>query len=570
MSSSNPEKACLRRWPHRLAVTLSCFLLLLIAGLEPAFAKFATAQPYLQVEPTSVSLEPGQKVLLFATVNLKSSRSEEILSWSADAGEVLVVDQPTYPAFRGAGWYTAPSLPGLYTLKISSSLYPQHYVEVPMTVLNQGQAAVVLESEPSILFEHAGETSQIEARILTSGPFTGAEKFQFESSNPAIVSVNNQGKLVAHEGPGAALITVSAEGAEPAYVTATIGSLWETTLVLHADDIRYLAGDHALLRGGINGLQVGRILISGVPGGLLARVTGIQPVGQDVRVTLEPAGLPDAYRRLKFELQSPPVDVVLNAETSLGRTANKAGPQVICEEQGPHVTPNIDLGTTEYRANLSFNFTYELDEEGVPSFALFTTGEANVSMSGMSMGLDLVGGVSLDCYIEASAIPVPVIPGPIAVGATITPALGFDIGMEATTTVTFNAPVLTREIRDLRQGFGYDGRGFFRISSRQDSGLMATFEEPLVELDGEIGAEVRAYGRGTLGLGVVAGGFDISLDILELRIFGYAGVSIAAPLHPSAFPNIKVVRVPRHRAMEVRQMATNKCHINAVWTDGQL
>ncbi len=520
-----------RRRRHDLPSIVSALLLALALGSTAAHG-FGTSVPYLRAEPGAVTLEPGAEVELFAYVAANPNGPEEILAWTADGGELTIVEQPRFPDFRGHALYQAPAEPGVYTVRVISSIYPQHFAEIAVTVL-QGRA-LVLDSDPAVLFENPGETSWIRVRMISETPIPAPPLIRYGSSDPSIVRVTKKGKLKAMAEAGAALITVSAEGLEPVYVSAIIGSLWETTLHLGSEDVLYVNGDRALLRSDIPGLAEGRILISGIRGGLLSRVSRLDPVPGGVLATLEPAGLPDAYRLLRFELESPPIEVSLRADEG-PQARGKATSAIECEVTGPQVVVDPSFGTTTVSSELALHYLYELGESGRPAFAFWVAGDVRLAVSGMSLGIDLVGGATIDCFLEGAAIPIPIIPGPITVGATIKPALGFEVSLEATSSVTFNAPTLTRDVLDIRQGFGFNGEDLYAISSRQDSGLWAHYDDgtPPADLSGELSASLMPYGKGTFGLGLVAGPTAVTLDVLDLRLFGYGTVSIEPPLNPN-------------------------------------
>lgn len=495
------------------------------AGVE------AEAVPYLTLSPERIVTAPGTRVSIFSAIHSHKAAEDSLIFFS-DAGRVEVVSQPRPPFLEGRAFFYAPTEPGIYTVGAFSKEYQQYYDEVEVVVT--GAHRFVLRSDPSLIFDRAGGKSRIRvAELFVGGDVDDKPSVNYRSSNPSVATVHADGTVVAGS-TGSATITIGRGRIEPARVTVTVADLRSNARLLTAEQVRYVWSGHALLDGSIPRPQVGQMLVAGTRGGLFGRVTYAGKAGPHHWVTFGGGALPDAFRTLKVVHQRLP----LQTPSEEGKGEQAKASSFECSHSIPGNNIVLDPGTLAPGVdNLYLNWTYDLVEGQAPVMAIWLSGDFTVTASGAFLSLDLQAGITLDCRQSFGPKAFGSFPvGPIFVGGTLTPIVGMELEAQAVGSLRFNAPTLQYRMAGLKQGFGYDGTGFFGISDHSPGTLSVFYPEGVAPVDTSVAlsAELRPYAGALLGLGITAGGVDgYAFDMLDLKGFGYAKAGIEDPLNPN-------------------------------------
>lgn len=516
----------------------SLLFLLLLPVSTPAGSQLAGFRPapYVTIDPVTSTVAVGSSVVL--TARISSSGPEDFLIWYAARGsfESLAVFEPSTERVR----YTPPEEPGVYTVRALSVFNNQHFAEA--TVVVYGSEQLILDSDATMVLTGFGDSQQIDALYLDPvGNLFKVDDLDWVSSDPAAVQVESDGMVIAVADEGSAVLTGTKGELGPLVVTVSIATLDPNAVLLPKGSVLYAYGDRVLLdAAAIDPLYVGQVLVSTFEGGFLGRATVVQPYGAKVLVVVEPVGLPDAFETLQVDVRSPTVHIEETWSDTDEETASKASPLRCQVTAGEATVVTFRPGAFHFTFDVYFGTTFDLRPGMEPKVEIWLGGDATATISGTTTTVSVRENAKLDCNSERPAKSLPAIGiGPIGLGPSLTPKLGFTLAAALTGDLEFRAPDLTRSVTDIRQGFGFVGDYTYPISERVDSGLQSYYPEGKAPFAASVGlqADLTPYVAGILGVGVsVAGTTPANVKLLELRLYGYGKLRVEPPFSPSAQP----------------------------------
>lgn len=409
---------------------------------------------------------------------------------------------------------------------------------------------IEVTSDRSFVFTQAGDTAELSAVVIREdGTVNENAVITFSSSNPEVVAVDANGVLTAQtDDIGSAVITLSSGSLDPVVVTAVIAELTPDTVYVEHDELIAFdpdSGQVTLTRNAkTETLQVGNVLLSGDRAGLLDRVTSISLQGDRVVAQTVPANLTEAFENLTVE--------AVGAELEYDAIINDQGVQLLnrdsrlvaqvslrdmaCKAGGSLVNIGFSGVTIQQRLNLTPRVDLDMQRRSIQRFDIYMDGLVQVTAA---VGeLTVSGGVKgkIECKIELRSIPLAFVPivGPLGIGPTATPAVGFEVSAQYTLgSVKVNGPRVDKGVRAL-MGLGYTNTGGFRrISDFTELGDGVQFIGGDARLDQEFKVGIEPFFGADVGVAALLGPISLArFDFLGSKVMGGAEVTMTLPLSP--------------------------------------
>ena len=329
---------------------------------------------------------------------------------------------------------------------------------------------IKLLSPPTAMLPNRGQTftMNVETDIPTD--------IMYESLNPGLVSIDENGiATVVSDGFGSATLVASAPGLNPTLATVVVPVLQENTLIIDLDSdlvkfdpdiplIVFLSGSAP------SGLEIGSILVSSGPDGLIHEVISIRTDSSRIEAELALVTFDDAFEEYDINFALPVLPG--NAADSRSPITKQRSLAEICKSE------------TNFGSSLSISGGCS------PFIEITTTKDSGLSISQKTFKLAYVGKVGIECQTgtvllkgDASGklacaldlIEIVIKPGLVfGPGLSLTPVLkpqlGVDLEVKADGQVGFQGPVFTNYLEG-SAGVSYNPKSGL-IPTGFDSGIV--------------------------------------------------------------------------------------------------
>jgi hypothetical protein len=394
-------------------------------------------------------------------------------------------------------------------------------------------------SDRSFIFEERGERARLEVEVYRDGRLVPRAEVRFQSSDPSVISVDQNGVVVAEADLGSALITVEADGVAPATANAVIADLAPNVRRLRSSQILEVDRDIATATLHVSEetlpFAAGDILLSGEREGLFVRVNdvwrrddGVYVIAYDTNVALT-----EAFENLDLHAVSDPVtlDPELHAAV-LDRLTCTGDVDGSIEFIRPEILPIF-----ETRLAIDTEIRWGI----IRSVSIYGVG--TIGAEGHTGEVKLEGrfGGDFRCHValpELVAPPVPVLGPALSIGGKIRSRIGMKGGaFFEDASLAYAGPTFAQEL---------EGRLGVKVRLNGDVEPIREIElvrsdithgEPSAEFhDAELQLDIGPFVEADLVVSprFVGGLFGIDLDLLTVMAGGGLDLAIRAPLDPYA------------------------------------
>lgn len=396
------------------------------------------------------------------------------------------------------------------------------------------------------------DSDRVTAQVVDRNGKVVSTDVVYSSTNPSLVSVDNQGRISSTSGTmGSCSIKITFGNLAPAFVTVAVGKLGKNTIRIGDSIIRDWnpqTGILILQQSTItDALQVGNVILSGFSFGIMNTITEISDIGEGI-VSLKtvPATLTETYEELKSKLE------ITSQEFPFTEARSKALDNIFeyCEVEGDISRPEFEGAGASQILELSFVADVDISLFTVNTFSIYALAKVGFSASTGSITIGAAAEAEVTCSYEFNSLvfPVAAIPGTVIyLGPSLTPSVGIKLGAEFDgPSITFRGP----SIEDgylVKSGVGYtDSSGFDSIWSKERFGSGLTWGGVESNFDAAFNAMIEPFISSDFGVSADVGccvpgcpsSFCLDLAQFELAVAEVAGgaeFGISTPLSRKEF-----------------------------------
>jgi hypothetical protein len=376
-----------------------------------------------------------------------------------------------------------------------------------------------------------GPGSRYRLLVAVDGADGPEEPVRWQSSDPAAVSVRQDGTVTAHAATGSATITVMAAHARPQAAQVLIARPAADTVLVPTADVLATRSASVRLRSTARtaALRAGEILVSNgrAGGGLLATVVSASVRGTTVVVTTRPASLPSAFPSLSVTAMSAPVTTVPG--TVIRTTAAQT---VDCTtDRGSDVSLSLDGPGISVPATVQLVAVLNSQLGVVHRFQLAVRATLPVIVTTGGVSISAAGHASATCDLDVPSIsaPTPVFLGPVEITADATPRAGVDATANAAASLTLAGPTVSQTTYAF-DGIAYTASSGWR-SLHQNSTDPVAITQGKTLYEASVNAALSPFLRVDFGVGAETAGDELAgAELSFAQAKANYGLSIQSPL----------------------------------------